>query len=514
MIATIVRRRKALVGFVAAALLAAAADPVGAQQRRSEDAAAAAAAEAQANAEAAARERQQKFAEFIRQSEALAEREREVAREREAAARESLEAAQRRAREAVARRDAAERRGVELDAQWERNEDRIAELTALLEQHQGNLGELFGVTRQVAGDAAGVLSESLFTAQLVTPAGHEERSEFARRLAAANALPSIGELRRLWLELLREAKASGEVVRFDADVLTADGNGAERREVVRIGTFTAVSDGDFLGFLPSARKLTQLEGSLPSSYARTALALQNASSDGGYVRSVVDPASGALLGLYLERPGFIQRIRNGEVVGYVIIAVGIIGFLAAIFQYAYLIMTGIKVRAQLRELDRPRRDNPLGRVLLSVAPNGKGTRNPELAELRLSEAVLHEVPKLERFQGFLRLAVAAGPLLGLIGTVIGMIITFKTITASGSSDPKLMAHGIGQAMIATVLGLGIAIPLLFVNAGLAARSRGIVQVLTEQSQALLAATIASAREAVSTPSGARVSASRARATGR
>src|SRR5690606_21113289 len=108
------------------------------------------------------------------------------------------------------------------------------------------------------------------------------------------------------------------------------------------------------------------------------------------------------------------------------IAVGAIGLLAAVFQYAYLIGTGIKVGSQLQRLDEPRPDNPLGRVLLSAGPNGPSTRgasarNPELIELRLSEAVLHEIPKLERFQGFLRLAVAAGPLLGLIGTVIGMI---------------------------------------------------------------------------------------------
>jgi biopolymer transport protein ExbB len=67
-----------------------------------------------------------------------------------------------------------------------------------------------------------------------------------------------------------------------------------------------------------------------------------------------------------------------------------------------------------------------------------------------------------------------------------MIITFQSITESGSSDPKLMAAGIGQAMIATVLGLGIAIPLLFVNAGLASLSRSVVQILDQQSTGLLA----------------------------
>ncbi len=144
--------------------------------------------------------------------------------------------------------------------------------------------------------------------------------------------------------------------------------------------------------------------------------------------------------------------------------------LLALFQAVYLIVTRLAVSAQLRNLNDPKKNNPLGRVLLAFRGDGKRIENAELAELRISEAVLREVPRLERFQSFLRLAVAAGPLLGLIGTVIGMIITFRAIVASGTSDPKLMADGIGQAMIATVLGLGIAIPLLFINVG----SRGAV----------------------------------------
>jgi biopolymer transport protein ExbB len=161
-----------------------------------------------------------------------------------------------------------------------------------------------------------------------------------------------------------------------------------------------------------------------------------------------------------------------------------------VFQAVYLVLTRMAVSSQLKDLRNPRKNNPLGRVLLAFRGDGKRIENYELAELRISEAVLREVPRLERFQSFLRLAVAAGPLLGLIGTVIGMIITFHAIVASGTSDPKLMAGGIGQAMIATVMGLGIAIPLLFINAGLTTLSRGVVQTLDEQSQSLLAENVA------------------------
>jgi biopolymer transport protein ExbB len=171
----------------------------------------------------------------------------------------------------------------------------------------------------------------------------------------------------------------------------------------------------------------------------------------------------------------------------VIIVVGVVGTLLALYQIFYLATVRGRVKNQLRFPNDPGLDNPLGRVLATFKGDAERLeKDAEVVELRISEAVLREVPRLERFQSFLRLAVAAGPLLGLIGTVVGMIITFQSITESGSSDPRLMATGISQAMIATVLGLGIAIPLLFANAWLSSMSRSIVQVLDEQSTGLLA----------------------------
>ena len=207
----------------------------------------------------------------------------------------------------------------------------------------------------------------------------------------------------------------------------------------------------------------------------------------GYTQGMIDPTRGVLLSIYALRPNLLERIQRGEAVGYIIILVGVAGACLAIYQLFYLATVRGRVRNQLRYPDAPGTDNPLGRILATFRGDAaKLEENAEVVELRISEAVLKEVPTLERFQSFLRLAVAAGPLLGLIGTVVGMIVTFQSITESGSSDPKLMAAGISQAMIATVLGLGIAIPLLFANAWISSMSRGIVQVLDEQSTGLLA----------------------------
>jgi biopolymer transport protein ExbB len=380
--------------------------------------------------------------------------------------------------EARRARDAEQQRSQQLSARFDANELELNDLETLLKAREGNLGELFGVTRQVAADLSSIVYNSLTSVQ------YPGRDAFFLGIAKAKALPSTADLERLWYEILREMTETGRVARFGTQIVTAQG-AKEEAEVVRIGGFIAMSEGRYLAFNPGVNTLNVLPRQPSRELRRLAAGVQAARD--GYVRSIFDPSRGVLLSLYVQRPNFFERIEKGEAVGYVIIAVGIVGALCALYQFVYLIRVRIAVARQMRRLDQPTSDNPLGRVLQSFTGDpARIEEEAEVAELRISEAVLRELPALERFQGFLRLAVAAGPLLGLIGTVIGMIITFQSITESGSSDPKLMAHGIGQAMIATVLGLGIAIPLLFVNAALGSLSDRVTHVLDEQSTGILA----------------------------
>jgi biopolymer transport protein ExbB len=379
---------------------------------------------------------------------------------------------------ARAERNAQENRSKVLLAQYESNEKKLADLQQLLSAKGGNLDELFGVVRIVAGDVYSVLYNSLISAQ------YPKREEFVNQLAQTKALPSIDKLEKLWFEMQREMTETGRNVKFTARVVEPDGQAADV-EVVRVGPFLAVHDDRFLSYLPSQHELTVFSRQPDSPYP--GIAEDYVEAESGYEKMVVDPARGAMLALVVLRPTLVERIEQGEFVGYVIILVGVIGAILAAIQFLFLLKEGAAVKRQLQNTDRPVPDNALGRVLASFKGDAsKVEENAEVIELRISEAVLREVPKLERYQSFLSLAVAAGPLLGLVGTVIGMIITFQSITESGSGDPKLMATGISQAMIATVLGLGIAVPLLFVNAALKARSRAIVQILDEQSTGLLA----------------------------
>jgi biopolymer transport protein ExbB len=384
-------------------------------------------------------------------------------------------------------RDAEEARSRQLSATFDANEKKLTELQTLLDAKGGNLGELFGVTRQVAGDVSSVLFNSMISAQ------YPARDEGAAAMAKAKSLPSIEQLEKLWFEMQREMTETGRVVKFQTKVVAPDG-AAEDAEVVRIGSFIAMTDGKYLSYLPGVKSLAVLPRQ-PGSHLR-GMAEDVQDADEGYVEAAVDPTRGVLLSLYVQRPNVWERIEKGELVGYVIITVGVIGAILALYQLMYLIKVRGSVKRQLENVGAPSTDNPLGRVLASFKGSAATIEeDAEVVELRISEAVLREVPVLERFQSFLRLAVAAGPLLGLIGTVVGMIITFQSITESGSSDPKLMAAGISQAMIATVLGLGIAIPLLFINAALTSLSRQIVQILDEQSTGLLAERIEGNRRA-------------------
>ena len=397
-------------------------------------------------------------------------------------------------KQALAARAAAEAASRTALDKYNANELKLADLNTRMKDSLASLGlsEVFGLARQVAGDSATLLQQSMTTAHLTAASG-DDRVTALRALAEADVAPTAADLKRLWTELLREMTLAGQVTRFTAKVGQSNG-GQSEQQVVRIGAFTASAGADYLTFIPELKTFVRLSRQPPPELRELASGL--AKADSGYVKAVVDPARGALLALYVERPNWLERVHLGGEVTYVILAVGALGMLLWAVQFLYLVVVRVGVWSQLRNLDQLSKTNPLGRVLLAFKGDAaRIEQEADIAELRISEAVLREVPKLERFQAFLRLSVAAGPLLGLIGTVIGMIVTFQAITESGSSDPKLMANGIGQAMIATVAGLGIAIPLLFGNSILATLSRGVVQILDEQSTGLLAATLERKRNA-------------------
>ncbi len=359
---------------------------------------------------------------------------------------------------------------------FEVRQKEITDLKNRIQGRSGDLAQLFTTARQSAADFRVQANESLISAQF------PQRLQFLSTLVGGESALGIDELERFWFILQQELTEDGKVARFKADIVDPDG--AKREDtVVRVGAFTAFSKDTYL-FMPSGSGHLVAINPQPDRSLR-GLAADFVDTEDDWAQALIDPSRGALLVSESQRPDPLERVEQGGVVGYVVILLGVIGALVSVYQLIFLSRVGRKVATQLQNIAAPRDDNPLGRVLASLRGEA-GIHDPEVLEVKLSEAVLKETPKLERFQSGLRMIVAAGPLLGLLGTVTGMIITFQVITEVGAADPKLMAGGISQAMVTTVLGIGIAIPLLFINVLLGSRSRSLIQILDEQSAGLLA----------------------------
>lgn len=371
--------------------------------------------------------------------------------------------------EAKARLAAAEAEQERLKTEFQSNEDSLADRGEALRMRSGQLGEVFGVVKQQAQELRGQLSDSLITAQ------YPQRDELLA-FAELKRIPALSELEGLWFLLQQEMTATGEITAFTAPVIMPDGNRVET-EVLRTGPFTALtSDGRYLNYENGVlRQLTVQPGSRVTAQAREFVAGQGDAL-------VVDPSRGNLLVLLAQTPDLKERIAQGGLVGYIILGLGGIGLLVALWKLLTTLKTEISVRAQLNRADRADSGNPLGRVLAA----GEAGRTTDETELRVDEALLKEAPLLERGLTLLKLVAAVAPLLGLLGTVTGMIGTFQSITLFGTGDPKLMAGGISQALMTTVLGLCVAIPLLFCHSLLAARSRRLLQLLQQKGLALLA----------------------------
>ena len=377
---------------------------------------------------------------------------------------------------------AEEARSERLETTFEENELLIADVTAQLDARLGSLRELFGVLQQVAGDARAQFENSF------TNVEYPDRATFLTDLAAkmgsSSQLASIEEIEQLWFELQREATEQGKVKRIsDYRVITANGE-ESFEDVIRIGTFNVVADGRYLSHNPDTNTLSELQRQPEGGrFVGSTADLIGAAPGSGVVRFGLDPTSGVILSALVETPNLMERIGQGGIVGYVIISLGILGVLLSLERLISLTLAGRKVKAQLTS-ETLSDKNALGRVLLVYENNRQA--DTETLELKLGEAILKETPSLQRGILFIKVISVVAPLMGLLGTVTGMINTFQAITLFGTGDPKTMAGGISQALVTTVLGLTVAIPTVLLHTIVSGRSKTITQILQEQSAGIVA----------------------------
>ncbi len=371
-----------------------------------------------------------------------------------------------------------EERSERLETQFENNEAKIANLQDILTKRLGSLRELFGVLQQVSGDTRGVFEGSIISAEF--PGRGEWLGNFAAEMGQSAKLASIEDIEKLWFELQRQMTESGKVSRFNAEIIKPNGDQITQ-EVIRVGAFNVASEGKYLKFDIDKQVLVELPRQPASRFTDTISELQDATS--GFAPFGIDPTRGQLLSLLIQAPTLEERINQGGNVGYVIITLGIIALLLAAERFITLNLVAGRVSSQMKN-STPDKGNPLGRILMVYGENKDV--DTETLQLKLDEAILKETPALNARISFIKIISMVAPLLGLLGTVVGMILTFQAITLFGTGDPKTMAGGISQALMTTVLGLCVAIPTVLLHSIVQSRSSSVLHILQEQSAGLIA----------------------------
>ena len=389
----------------------------------------------------------------------------------------------------------AEAQGRALSAEFDANEATLDELQAQLDEQAGDFSELLGQFRTAAGETMPKIRESLANFDLsVSPVevfGSDGRVEKLSAISQARTLPTRSDLDSLPKAILAEMIAQSEVKPFSATVANIGPNGEDEQvDLFRIGVFSAATVGDqrFVEVrtsdTPGSEPFLRAYRAQPRGEFRSTMGAIQSAAPGEVVRAPVDPSKGDLFGILGDLPSIGDRLAQGGPVGFLIFYILLpIGVLLALFKIVTLFMQGNAMRSSAKT-KRAGNGNPLARVFETYETNKSS--DVETLELKLDEQILKETPKIERFNEIVKVLAAVAPLLGLLGTVIGMIITFTAITIYGAGDPQLMAGGISTALVTTVLGLVAAIPLILLHAVAAAMARGNQQLLDEQAAGLVA----------------------------
>ncbi|RXJ87510.1 MotA/TolQ/ExbB proton channel family protein [Arcobacter sp. CECT 8985] len=357
----------------------------------------------------------------------------------------------------------------------EKQENVLTKKQTLLNSKIGDLGEMFGSVRQTSADFLTNYKRSFTASQF------PQKKQIFKKFSDSKKLPTIDELTTFWHTMLDEIIQSGNISNYKASVIAHDGK-KSIQEVTRVGLFSAFSNGNFLKYSDDINSLVELSVQPSSSYQNEAKEFQKSSNEIKQV--LIDPTKGTLFEMLGNNPTLLDRINQGGIVGYIILVLGGLGLIFAIYKMVTLNIIHNKIKKQEKDISTYDDSNSLGKIAGVFYKNQNDSIND--LEIKISEAILKETNEIKKGQSFVKLLAAVTPLLGLLGTVTGMIATFQAITLFGTGDPKLMAGGISTALITTVLGLVTAIPLLFAYTYISSKSETIVSILEEQSIGMLA----------------------------
>lgn len=370
----------------------------------------------------------------------------------------------------------------QLENTFDENRLVISERREALRTARADLNELLGTIQGVAGDFRAVVQDSLISAQY--PGREAFLDDFIARVASDTEQVRIDEIERFWFFMQQELVESGNVVQYNGEVSLPSGETISR-QITRIGSFNAVSDGDYLSYTGDIGHFQILPRQPAGGIVSRASDLEMATS--GMHKVGLDPTGavgGSMMANLINFPTAAEQVRNNSGdIGFLIIGVGVIAIIIGLIRTFILTVVAAKVNAQVKS-GKANNNNPLGRVLLVAESNPNV--DTETLELKLGEAILQETPSLERFLTLIKIISTIAPLMGLLGTVTGMIAVFQQITVYGAGDPTIMAGGISMALMTTVLGICAAIPAILMHSWVKSKSDRIIHIMEEQATGIIA----------------------------
>ena len=362
-----------------------------------------------------------------------------------------------------------------LQAEFEKQDQELSQLEEKLTLTMGALGELFGVVKQTAGETKALFENSVVSAE------YKNRVDFMKKISAKKNLPDSSDLEMLWFLIQQEMTESGKVTHFKQDILKANGK-TETQNIVRVGSFNLISQGKYLIYDNETQRVTELARQPDRRFLSWAKKLETAKQ--GKIHAFgIDPSRGSLLSLLIQTPNLFERVSQGGIIGYFILFLFLCGLILSGKKY-------LKLQSQKQLLEQQMqskeilKNNPLGEIIQTFMESKE--EKQESLELKMEEIITQKVSHLREGLSAIKLLASIAPLLGLLGTVTGMIATFQSITLFGTGDPKLMAGGISQALVTTALGLVAAIPLVFIHNFLSSKASTLTRIYEEQSLGLLA----------------------------
>ena len=272
--------------------------------------------------------------------------------------------------------------------------------------------------------------------------------------------------------------------KFTSDALAPSGV-LENGEVILMGPFAVFASAD-----TASAGLAQLQLGSPKPTVvdlgaeRTAVIRQL--SDAGKGEFPIDPTMGNALKIAATQDNLIEHMKKGGPVMLPIVGLGLAAVLIALMKWLQLSSIKLATPADLQLiLSQIRTDNApkalkhidtmkgyVGDVLKSAVENRHEKK--EYLEEIMYEKMLSAKPALERWIPLIALTAATAPLLGLLGTVTGMINTFNMITVFGTGDPRMLSGGISEALITTKFGLVVAVPALICHAFVTRKVKGVL----------------------------------------